>query len=116
MKLTSLKVTAAERKEREKRFDKPMAVGGRDEYPYGLRITLDKATLKKLGLKLSSFDVEQCVEIKAYGHVKSLRSSQGTDFDSDTSLEIQITDLAIEPEDDDVSSALERGIKDANED
>lgn len=116
MKLTSLKTTAAERKEREARFNKPIGPGSREEYPYGLRLSLDKATLKKLGMKATAFDVEQCVEIKAYAFVKSIRSSQGTEFDSDTSVEIQITDLAIEPEDDDVSSALERGIKAAKED
>lgn len=116
MKLTSLKVTAAERKEREKSYSKPMSIDGRNEYPYGLRLSLDKATLKKLGMKATAFDVEQCVEIKAYAFVKSIRSSQGTEFDSDTSVEIQITDIAIEPEDDDVSSALDRGIRDANED
>ena len=116
MKLKSLKVTAAERKAREKKSNKPCSIGGSNDYPYGLCVRLDKESLEKLSLDPNDFDIEQPVLIEAKGFIKSMRSSKGDSYD-DTSLEIQLTSFGIESDEkESARSALERGIKEASED
>lgn len=48
MALKSMKTTKADLKARQKTYAKPMSDG--EDYPYGLRITLDADALKKLGV------------------------------------------------------------------
>ena len=58
------------------------AINSREEYPYGLRITLDDSVIKKLGLNLKGVNIGQkvklsgiaaVVEISEYENRKSLR-------------------------------------------
>lgn len=115
MKLKSLKITAAERKAREKRMNKPIGPGGSSEYPYSTCLRLDKDALEKLGIDPSDFDINDVVRVEAVAFVKALRSSKGDSYD-DTTLEIQLTSLGIErDEKESTRAALERGIKQASE-
>lgn len=49
MSLKSMKITKADRDARKKGYGVCSPMGG-DDYPYGLRVTLDEDALKKLGL------------------------------------------------------------------
>ena len=66
------------------------------EYPYGLRLSLDSASLKKLGVSGMPKAGAEC-EIHAKGKV--IRVSQSVDEKrSDKSMEIQITRMAMDHE------------------
>src|SRR5688572_29110657 len=108
MKLTSMKRTAAEKKDRER----PMAPAhyGGDDYGYGLCISLDKSALEKLGIKPSSFDVGDEVSFEGRGTIKALRQDKSNSYDSQN-VEIQITNLGIEAGS--AEDAVSRGISKA---
>lgn len=112
MKLTSLKRTKAEMKERNSPKMATAPYGG-DEYGYGLCITLDKDALEKLGMTPSDFDVGDEVSVEAKGVIRSLRSSKGSAY-NDSSVEIQFTKLGIEGGT--AEDAMSRGIDEAEED
>jgi hypothetical protein len=110
VKLKSLKITAAERKAKNAKYDKLSIPGSTDEYPYGLCLSLEEAALEKLGLDPTDFDIDQTVKVQAVGFVKRISSSKGDMYDRST-LEVQLTKLALEPES--TSDALDRGIDEA---
>ncbi len=84
-----MKISKAERKE----LDVPVSVN-QDEYPYGLRIRLDKAQLTKLGLtELPS--VGDSFVVDAACVVRSVSAGEGESGDY-ASCELQITDLGLE--------------------
>ena len=69
-----------------------------EQYPYGLRITLQNEELSKLGIQISKFDVDQEVNIVSKGKVVGLRQDASSDRSGEkksTSMEIQITKLII---------------------
>ncbi len=72
-----------------------------DKYPYGLSVSLDDESLKKLNIDLSDFSVGDEVEIHACAKVKSLRQSESEGSGKDSSMELQITDMCVEPPDSD---------------
>lgn len=88
MKLVSMKMTPAERKEAVTPSDyKP------PEYPYGLRVTLDSDALEKLGIsKLpdvgTEFELVARVEVCA-------RSEHESEGSRNKSMELQLTDVAL---------------------
>jgi len=64
----------------------------RDDYPWGLRITLNNETLKKLGIALPKVGAEMLL----CGKVKVLSTSTREDGeDSFSSVEMQITDIGL---------------------
>jgi hypothetical protein len=64
----------------------------RDDYPWGLRITLNDETLKKLGIALPKVGSEMMLA----GKVKVLSTSMREDGeDSYSSVEMQITDIGL---------------------
>lgn len=64
----------------------------RDDYPWGLRITLNNETLKKLGIALPKVGAEMLLA----GKVKVLSTSTREDGeDSFSSVEMQITDIGL---------------------
>jgi hypothetical protein len=67
-----------------------------DHYPYGLRITLKKDELKKLGIDPKTLDVGSACSLQAEGKVEevSLREA-ATGREGSQSISIQITKLAI---------------------
>lgn len=91
MKLKNMKMSKAEAKaEVMPAMDAP-------EYPYGLCLRLDKEQLVKLGIK-SFPGIGESVEIEAKATVKgvNISSGQGGDY---ASVELQITDLALDTDD-----------------
>ncbi len=88
---------------------KATAVGiaepSKDEYPYGLRISLQKSELVKLGMKnLPKVGDEFQIEAKA--KVVSVRASDHAEYGDDASCELQITDLALDNDDEPASKKL----------
>ena len=73
------------------------------EYPYGLCITLGKEELEKLGITvLPQVGSEMMVHAKAY--VKMTRAYDTQGDGKDMSVELQITDMAIEPAEGEVNN------------
>ena len=67
------------------------------EYPYGLRICLNEASLTKLGLKeLPALDSH--MKIEGMVEVCSVSEEKNADGSVYRRLELQITDLAVGPE------------------
>ncbi|USI30430.1 capsid staple protein [Cronobacter sakazakii] len=69
----------------------------RDQYPWGLRITLDNDSLMKLGVKAKSLpSVGDEVAIMGMAKVCSV-STRSTDSGEDNYVELQITDIGLNP-------------------
>lgn len=99
MAMQDLKISNKEAKEANKAM---MTVGGESEsYPYGLRLDLNNDTLEKLGItKLPAVGTVLMFEAKA----KVVGSRQSATESSDNrSIELQITHLDLEMDDDEVS-------------
>lgn len=79
--------------EEAKEYTQP-SVSEAPEYPWGLCINLDDDQLAKLGLKgLPAVGAE--IHIIAKGTVTSTSSNARQDGDSEASMSVQITDMAI---------------------
>jgi hypothetical protein len=91
MKLVSMKLSAKEAKE-DCGMTAPGDTKDLPRWPWGLRLTLDDEVLTKLGLELP--DVGDTVTITAQAHVVSVNSSE-RQGETNRSVELQITDLAI---------------------
>jgi len=74
-------------------------ISQRDEYPYGLRITLNEDQIKKLE-HVMDYKPDTEVEIMASAKVLSVRSNDLAGGKKDRSVELQITGLACEGEGD----------------
>lgn len=90
MALTDMKFSKSEAKE----HNKPMEVSSsKREYPYGLSITLEKESLKKLKLNLVDFNIGDTVMVVAQTKVTSI--SQSNDYDSeDKTISLQIQKMS----------------------
>ncbi|MCK9361677.1 hypothetical protein M0Q28_05670 [Patescibacteria group bacterium] len=75
----------------------PACIGGegRDQYPYGLRITLDEEQLAKMGELFDGVDADGEVTITAKGCVTSKRSDQMQGGKKNRGLSIQIQKINI---------------------
>lgn len=104
MALKSLKISAKEAKKQ----NEPVAVGNEDRYPWGTRLDLNKDSLDKLGIKdLPAVGTKMMIEAKVT--VIATRQTARED-DTTRSLELQITDMAIENDGDEVAEKeLTRG-------
>lgn len=101
-KLVSMKMTKAEIKER----NAPMAdAPDSPRYPYGLTIRLDNDSLDKLGEDTLPA-VGESVMVLAKATVSSMSSNESADGGAYRSLELQITDLCLEADDDVVKKAV----------
>lgn len=89
--MQSMKLTPKEAKA-EVSYDTPSKA---PEYPYGLTICLDDEAIKKLGIKeLPDVGQPMMLEAKVLVCSKSQYENQGG---ADTSLSLQITDMELEP-------------------
>lgn len=68
-----------------------------EDYPYSLKITLEKDELKKLGIGLKDYDVDDSVTFKVEAKVIAIRSSDSTYGDSSESVELQIVGMEFNP-------------------
>ncbi len=79
----------------EKKASTPMVEqSSGEDYPYGLSISLDADTIKKLGLG-DSLKVGDVVELRAKAKVRSMSQSSSEGRES-RDLSLQITDLCVE--------------------
>lgn len=81
-------------------------------YSYGTRIQLGQAELKKLGWKVSDFEVGQELTIEATAEVIELSQNDGKNG-SNSRVELQITALGLD-EDDTPEAAVSRGVRKAS--
>lgn len=82
-----------------------------EKYPYGLRINLDHEALKKLGFK-SMPKVGEEVALEALAHVVSAHVSEHIDGkEPNRNVELQITHLGIDTDDEEPSDKLYGGKK-----
>ncbi len=102
MKLTDMKITAAEQEERDKLHSPEVAgpsPGYSDRYPYGLEIRLDTQSLEKLGMtKLPA--VGKKMRVTAEVKVESVSQNDRTNKDGksvpDRNVTLQICKLGLE--------------------
>jgi hypothetical protein len=112
MALKDMKFTKTELKERNTGSTIPSP--NEDKYPYGLRISLDSATLKKLGLK-SMPKVGSDITLKAQACVVSCSVNERLEGGSDRRLELQIERMDLNNDPDSALEAMERGLDEADE-
>jgi hypothetical protein len=96
LQVVDLKRTAADKKAEEKKYSEAPIGGGGDDYPYGLRICLDAATLKKLSLK--PLKVGGRVSLSGFADVVACSMSD-SQYGESCSMDLQITDLELSPQD-----------------
>lgn len=89
MPLTSMKLTKAEAKAEVSPDYKP------PEYPYGLRLCLNSETLDKLGLKQLP-EIGTPMTLTARVEVCSVSAYESTGQEQQRSVDLQITDMALE--------------------
>lgn len=90
MKLVDIKRTKADRKAEQERYSDPEVAT--DDYPWGLTIRLDDATIKKIGL--GDVDADQAVRVYAEAFVSedTVNKRNGK---SVRNVTLQITKLAV---------------------
>jgi len=100
MKTVSLKITAAERKRREKEMkDSPSISGSPDEYPWGMRLTISDDTLKKFP-GLMSVGAGDTLTFTGKVRVKEVAVTDRDNEKKNQRVELQITDLGFEENED----------------
>ncbi len=93
-KLVDMARTAAEKKAEADRFKEPLGPADQRDYPWGLEIRLDHASLEKLGIaELPKPGVE--MHVTGVVKVTSVRES-ADEKSTDRGVELQITHLALE--------------------
>lgn len=90
MPLQSMKMTKEDRK-----METPAMLSEKPEYPYGLCLRLDNATMKKLGMS-SLPDVGSILMISAKAEVVSVSERDSAYGGEDRNCELQITEMNIE--------------------
>lgn len=93
MELKSMKMSDGEQKE----YTQPTTITGGEApaYPYGLCISMDEESLKKLGLQAGKLTVGQAVMVHAAATVKSI-SLRMDEKEKHESVDMQLTDMAVE--------------------
>lgn len=110
-KLKSMAFTKAETKERNSPKACEIGYSSGDKYPWGLRLDLNKETLKKLGLT----DLPEpgaTMRLEASVEVVSASINKRTDGEADRRIEVQITKMSIEPDSDGAVGAVNRALDD----
>lgn len=113
-KLVDLKITKAERKEREERYKKPMPFDGGDAYPYESRLSLNDDMLEKLGIDTLPRTgkkvkiVAECV-VTATSENQTTGGYGGKD-NKNRSLTLQIRKLALDIDNDGAKEAIDAAL------
>lgn len=93
MKMASMKLP---KRPKEKMGDMPVGMNEREEYPYGLRLSLNEDQIKNLD-GLFDMDVEAGGMMQAKFKIVDKRSHEMKGGKTERSMEIQITDLGVVP-------------------
>lgn len=80
-------------------------------YPYGLCISLCQDELEKLGYEASDFDPEDIVHLHCLAMVTSVSTSKSASGDDCSRIELQITNIACESEDEENEEVESKGSK-----
>ena len=84
------------RTKKEVKADKPETISTvKEEYPWGLQITLDKEELKRLGVTAGSFKPKEFINFSAIAKVTRVSVSANETGKDDESVSLQITKLDI---------------------
>ena len=94
MALVSMKRTKKEVKDANKLLE----VGSREEYPWGLEISLHIAELRKLGLDPAKMKAGAMVNVRALGKVTRLSISDDFNNGSNGSASVRLQKLEIVPQ------------------
>ena len=96
--MVDMKLTPKERKKHNGDMAAPVpSEPSGPEYPWGLEVRLEDEALTKMGVDLSDYQIGDDVELYAKCKVIRLSQSQSTSKDKNRTLELQITDLCLEP-------------------
>ena len=98
MKIVSMERTKKEKEDAEKRWSTDFAPDGPD-YPYGLCLSLDEITLKKLGIEELP-EIGDEFHIYAVCRVTRVSASASENGFSSQGVELQITEMGAMHEDD----------------
>ncbi len=77
----------------------PIPVAEEPKYPWGLRINLTQSELEKLGLDYAGAQLDGVVHLHALARITSMSCDQTQDGEN-CRIELQITDMDVESEDD----------------
>lgn len=105
MSLTNMQMSTGEAKE----YYGPVTasdVGNAPKYPYGLCLSLNDDSLKKLGIA-DLPPVGSQLMVMAHVTVTSVRSSQQQDGDKESGVDLQITDMSLSAPTDDKGIAAQ---------
>ncbi len=91
--MKDMKRTKADKKAEEERYTGHKV--GQDDYPYGLSVSLDHHSLKKLGIE-NMPKVGSKVKLHSHAHVKSTRE-ENRDGKMHRSMELELRHMHIEP-------------------
>jgi hypothetical protein len=109
MKLTSMKLTKAEKKDRGGAPVAATASGDGPDYPWGLTLYLEANALDKLGVKTLPEVGVEC-ELRGVGKVVRVGESS-SENDKTRTVEVQITKLALEHDDQSFGKGFAKGPK-----
>lgn len=84
-------------------------MASRPAYPWGLCITLDDDSLKKLGMKLPELD--QVIEFKIKAQVTGVNAYKRGDEDDESSASLQITEMEVVDSGGDAAKKLYKEMK-----
>ena len=90
--------------EEVKEDSEPMAPVSVNRYPYGLCLSLDQDDLEKLSMPLDA-EVGDMIHVMAFARVTSVSKQELADGKCNCRVELQITHLALEDEDQEMDGA-----------
>ena len=105
--MKSMKLNESEQKE----YAQPSVMSGMPLYPWGLQITLDDESLKKLGLKELP-KIDQVMEFRCKAQVVSVTARKETDEENCECVSLQITDMEVSDSGSDSAAKKLYGAKD----
>jgi hypothetical protein len=68
----------------------------RERYPYGLEVSLNDESLRKLGLDVKDYDVKENLKLVCKAKITRLSSNENLEGE-DNHMSLQITDLSVTP-------------------
>lgn len=92
--MKDMKISKKELKER----NSPLATSvemSAPEYPYGLRISLDEKSIKKLGIDPQGIKIGTETKIKAMAEVVAVSMDKRSDGEDSQRIELQITKMSV---------------------
>lgn len=112
-KLVSMEISEAEMKKRME--PATISTENTPKYPWGLSITLDQASLEKLGVSVADYKVGEHYMLIADVEVTSLSSSESKGGMDNQSVGLQICACCLEEDSDDDTAGVVKKLYDNSE-